>query len=135
MPKQTRTKKVSAAQVRAYAGKAQEYADAAASELEAERFIAATSLAVHAGINASDAVCGARLGERAAGDSHDQVLALLKTAGKDGVAVEKELRRLLPLKTKAEYEPDDVAAGVATKAVERAQKCVAIAQTVASATR
>jgi len=135
MPKQTRTKKVLAAQVRAYAGKAQEYADAAASELEAERFIAATSLAVHAGINASDAVCGARLGERAAGDSHDQVLALLKTAGKDGIAVEKELRRLLPLKTKAEYEPDDVAAGVATKAVERAQKCISIAQTVAAATR
>lgn len=135
MPRQTRTKKVSAAQVRAYAGKAQEYADAAASEIEAERFIAATSLAVHAGINASDAVCGARLGERAAGDSHDQVLALLKTAGKDGIAVEKELRRLLPLKTKAEYEPDDVAVGVATKAVERAQKCVAIAQAVAAATR
>ena len=50
MPRQTKTKKVSAAQVRAYAGKAQEYADAAASEIEAERFIAATSLAVHAGI-------------------------------------------------------------------------------------
>lgn len=135
MPKQTRTKPVSAAQVRAYAGKAQEYVDAAASEIEAGRFIAATSLAVHACINASDAICGARLGERAAGDSHDQVLALLKTAGKDGIAVEKDLRRVLPLKTKAEYEPDDVAAGVATKAVERAQRCVAIAQTVASLTR
>ena len=49
--------------------------------------------------------------------------------------MEKELRRLLPLKTKAEYEPDDVAVGVATKAVERAQKCVAIAQAVAAATR
>lgn len=135
MPKQTRTKKVSGAQVRAYAGKAQEYADAAASEIEAERFIAATSLAIHAGINASDAVCGARLGERAAGDSHDQVLALLRTAGKDGVDVEKELRRLLPLKTKAEYEPDDVAVGVATKAVERAQRCVVIAQAVAASVR
>jgi len=135
MPKQTRTKRVSAAQVRAYAGKAQEYVDAAASEIEAERFIAATSLAIHAGINASDAVCGARLGERAAGDSHDQVLALLRTAGKDGIEVEKELRRLLPLKTNAEYEPDDVAVGVATKAVERAQRCVAIAQTVAASVR
>lgn len=102
---------------------------------KAERFIAATSLAVHAGINASDAVCGARLGERAAGDSHDQVLALLRTAGKDGIEVEKELRRLLPLKTKAEYEPDDVAVGAATKAVERAQRCVAIAQAVAASVR
>lgn len=135
MPKQKRTKKVSAAQVRAYAGKAQEYVDAAESEIEAERFIAATSLAVHAGINASDAVCGARLGERAAGDSHDHVLALLRTAGKDGIEVEKELRRLLPLKTKAEYEPDDVAVGDATRAVERAQRCVAIARAVAASTR
>ncbi|MCP3912014.1 MAG: DNA-binding protein [Actinomycetia bacterium] len=122
---------MSAAQVRAYAGKAQEYADAAASELESERYFAATSLAIHAAINASDAVCGARLGKRAAGEDHDQVLTLLKQAGPDGAAVEKDLRRLLPLKTKAEYEPDDIAAGVATKAVERSQRCVAVAQAVA----
>jgi hypothetical protein len=37
------------------------------------------------------------------------VLSLLRQAGPDGAKVEKELRRLLPLKTKAEYEPDDVA--------------------------
>jgi hypothetical protein len=55
-----RTRPVSGAQVRAYAGKAEEYADAAASEIEAGRSIAATSLAIHAGINAADAVCGAR---------------------------------------------------------------------------
>jgi HEPN domain-containing protein len=133
MPKPMRTKPVSGAQVRAYAGKAEEYADAAASELEAGRYIAATSLAIHAGINAADAVCGARLGERAAGEDHDQVLTLLRQAGPDGTKVEKELRRLLPLKTKAEYEPDDVAPGVATKAIERAQRCVAVARTVAAA--
>ena len=132
MPKPMRTKPVSGAQVRAYAGKAEEYADAAASEIEAGRYIAATSLAIHAGINAADAVCGARLGERAAGEDHDQVLTLLRQAGPDGTKVEKELRRLLPLKTKAEYEPDDVAPGVASKAIERAQRCVAVARTVAA---
>lgn len=62
-------------------------------------------------------------------------LDLLRTAGAEGVAVEKELRRLLPLKTKAEYEPNDVAIGVATKAVDRALRCVEIAQTVAGSTR
>jgi hypothetical protein len=133
MPKPARTRPVTAAQVRAYAGKAQEYADAARSELDSARFIAATSLSIHAAINAADAVCGARVGQRAAGDAHDQVLALLRTAGADGLSVEKELRRLLPLKTTAEYEPDDVAAGVAAKAVERAQRCVAIARKVAAA--
>ncbi len=129
MPRPIRTRPVSGAQGRAYAGKAEEYADAAASEMDAGRYIAATSLAVHAGINA---VCGARLGHRAAAEDHDQVLALLRQAGPDGTKVEKELRRLLPLKTKAEYEPDDVAPGVATKAVERAQRCVAVARAVAA---
>jgi hypothetical protein len=70
MPKPMRTKPVSRAQVRAYAGKAQEYAEAAASEVNQGRFIAATSLAVHAAINAADAVCGAPLGLRVAGDDH-----------------------------------------------------------------
>lgn len=66
LAKPTRTRPVSAAQVRAYAAKAQEFTDAAASDFEAGRNIAATSLAIHAGINAADAVCGARLGKRAA---------------------------------------------------------------------
>jgi hypothetical protein len=135
MPRPTRTKPVSSAQVRAYAGKADEFADAAASEVLAGRYIAATSLAIHAGINAADAVCGARLGERAAGEDHDQVLSLLRQAGPDGAKVEKELRRLLPLKTKAEYEPDDVAPRVATQAVERAERCAQVARAVAAAVR
>jgi len=50
--------------VRSYADKAQEYADAAESEIDAGRYIAATSLAIHAAINAADAICGARLGAR-----------------------------------------------------------------------
>lgn len=132
MPKPIRTRPVSAAQVRAYAGKAQEFVDAAIDELAAGRFIAASSLAVHAGINAADAVCGARVGQRAAGDDHGQVLILLGDAGKDGAEVERELRRLLPLKTTAEYEPDDVALSTATKAVERAIRCVQIAQRAAN---
>jgi hypothetical protein len=121
---------VSAAQVRAYAVKAEEYATAAKSELEAGRRIAATSLAIHAGINAADAVCGARLGRRSAGDDHDQVLVLLRQAGRDGAEIETDLRRLLPLKTKTEYEPDDVAPAVAAKAVERAQRCTLVARRV-----
>jgi hypothetical protein len=60
------------------------------------RRIAAASLAIHAGINSADAVCGARLGRRAAGEDHDQVLALLRQAGPDGGEVERDLRRLLP---------------------------------------
>ena len=133
VPKPVRTKPVSAAQVRAYAGKAEEYAAAAASELDAGRCVAATSLAIHAAINAADAVCGARIGQRAAGEGHDQVLVLLRQAGKDGAEIESELRRLLPLKAKAQYEPDDIAPTVAAKAVERAERCILVARRVANA--
>lgn len=56
-------------------------------------------------------------------------------AGPDGAEVERDLRRLLPLKTKAEYEPDDIAPSVAAKAVERAQRCATVAMRVASTTR
>ncbi|WP_208028068.1 HEPN domain-containing protein [Rhabdothermincola sediminis] len=126
---------MSAAQVRAYAAKAEEFAEAATSELEAGRNIAATSLAIHAGINSADAVCGARLGKRAAGEDHDQVLDLLGQAGPDGAEVERNLRWLLPLKTKAEYEPDNIAPSVAAKAVERAQRCAAVARRVAETAR
>jgi hypothetical protein len=126
---------VSAAQVRAYAAKAEEFAEAAASDLAAGRNVAATSLAIHAGINSADAVCGARLAKRAAGQDHDHVLLLLRQAGPDGAEVERVLRRLLPLKTKAEYEPDDIAPSIAAKAVERAQRCATVARRVATTTR
>ncbi len=135
MPKPERTKPVAAAQVRSYATKAEEFAEAAASDLAAGRNIAATSLAIHAGVNSADAVCGARMGQRAAGEDHDQVLVLLRQAGPDGAVVERNLRRLLPLKTKAEYDPDDIAPSVAAKAVERAQRCANVARRVASTVR
>ncbi len=96
MAKQRRTRSLSAPQARAYVGKAEEYLSAATAELAAGRPIAATSLAIHAGINAADAVTGMRLGQRAAGQDHDEALVLLRTAGPDGMAVAKELARLLP---------------------------------------
>ena len=129
MPQPRRTRPVSAWQVRAYSGKADEYTEAAASELAASRYIAATSW-LFMPPSTADAVCGGRLGVRAADDDHEQVLFLLRGAGTDGLEIETDLRRLLPMKTKAEYEPDDIAPSVATKAVERAHRCEAIARTV-----
>ncbi|MEO7555840.1 MAG: HEPN domain-containing protein [Acidimicrobiales bacterium] len=126
-----RTRTVTAAHVRAYVKKADEYLAAATSELDNGRSIAATSLAIHAAINAADAVTGVRLGTRAAGQDHDRVLDLLREAGKDGAEVERHLARLLPLKTKTEYEPDDVSKAEAKRAVERAGRCVAVARSLA----
>lgn len=105
MAKQTRTRTVNATQVRACLPKAKECLAAASSELEAGRAIAATSLAIHAAINTADAVTGQRVGRRGAGQDHDQVLSLLREAGKDGAGVEKSLARLLPPKARRSTSP------------------------------
>lgn len=131
MPAKSRRRPVDATQARLYLDKAEEFLLAAQNELDAGLNIAATSLAVHAGINAADAVTGKRLGVRAAGESHDEVFALLADVGKDGSDLGNQLRRLLVLKTKAQYEPDDIPASQAMKAVERAERCVVIARRVA----
>jgi hypothetical protein len=66
VPDQARTRAVSKDQVAAYVRKAGEFLAAATSELSAGRWIAATSLAIHAAINSADALTGARLGKRTA---------------------------------------------------------------------
>jgi hypothetical protein len=58
MAKTGRARPVTATQVRAYAAKAEQFAAAAADAVEAGHPIAGTSLAIHAGINAADAVGG-----------------------------------------------------------------------------
>jgi hypothetical protein len=128
--KDVKTRSVTMVQVREYLAKAEEFLLAATAELKAGRSIAATSLAIHAGINAADAVCGARLKERAAGQAHREVIRLLGRAGEDGSQLAKDLQRLLPLKTTAEYEPDAIPLSQATTAVERAKRCVHVARRV-----
>jgi hypothetical protein len=123
-----RTRPVTGAQVRSYAAKAEDYLAAAKSELAEGRSIAATSLAIHAAINAADVVTGIRLGRRATGQGHEEVLSLLGEAGPDGAEVARGFARLLPLKTKAECEPEEVPKATAAKAVERAEDCVGIAR-------
>lgn len=98
--------------------------------LAADRYIAATGNAVHAAINAADAVLGARTRQRPADQDHGQALDLLDQAGRDGKDLAKHLGRLLPLKTKAEYDPDDVPRTTAAKAVEAARRAVAVARRV-----
>jgi len=58
------------------------------------------TLLVHAGIAAADVMCCIRLGEHAAGDSHNDAVALLNKIDK---ACGKALGTLLAAKTKAGY--------------------------------
>jgi HEPN domain-containing protein len=128
VPRATRTRRVSAAQARIYLGKAEEFLVAARDSLEAGHSLAATSLAVHAGISAGDAICGARTGQRAAGSDHGQMVALLSQAGRDGTDAVRVLTRLMPLKNRAEYEPEEVPKATAKRAVEHAERIVQIAR-------
>jgi hypothetical protein len=66
---------------------------AARKNLDAGYSLAATSLAVHAAISGSDAFCGARTGQRAAGSEHGQAIALLQQAGKEGKDAARVLTR------------------------------------------
>lgn len=67
-----RSRPVDAREVRAFLGKAEEYLETARHALGQDRMTAATGNAIHAGISACDAICGARLGTRAPGDAHSR---------------------------------------------------------------
>lgn len=134
MARSGRTRPAGLPQARRYLGKSEEYLDAARDSLVAGRAIAATSLAVHAGINGADAICAARLGKRRVGTDHHEAAELLAQAGADGVEAARSLRRLLPLKTQAEYEPDDVPLSTAERAVEWAAAVVVVARRVLAST-
>lgn len=57
-----------------------------------------------------------------------------QTRTRPGQAVGKDLMRLLPMKTKAEYDPDDIPRSDAVKAVDRARRIVEVARRITGAT-
>jgi hypothetical protein len=74
---------------------------------------ACVTLAVHAGVAASDVICCARLGRHARGESHTDAVALLATVDQ-GLA--RHLNTLLGLKTRAGYGHEPVTAASLVKA-------------------
>lgn len=126
VPKRSKTVSVNAADVRGYAAKAEEYLEAAEDALASGRFNAATSAAIHAGINAADAITGALRGMRSSDPDHGRAVDLLESSGKDGKDASKHLARLIPLKMKAEYDPGTVPRSKAESAVKSASRLVEI---------
>lgn len=82
----------------------------------------AASLAVLAGIAASDAACCARLGVRARGQSHAEAVELLGTAEPRGGDMAKDLQRLLNRKDDSQYGVAFVSAGEASRMVSWAKR-------------
>jgi hypothetical protein len=108
--RQTQTRSVSAADARAYLDKAREFLRAAEDSLGLGKRVAASGNAVHAGIAAADAITAARAAVVWKGE-HSQASA-----------------QLLPLKNRAEYDPDPIPAPVAKAAVAAAGRMVRIAE-------
>jgi hypothetical protein len=93
----------------------------------------AASLAVLAGIAASDAACCARLGKRARGRSHTEAVALLRTVSPHGAAMGRDLERLVARKDAAHYGAALVSPAEATRMVTWATRLVQRARTAVEA--
>lgn len=93
----------------------------------------AASLAVLAGIAASDAACCARLGRRARGQTHLEAVGLLKTVAPDGAAMAKDLERLVARKDAVHYGASLISPAEATRMVTWGTRLVQRARTAVEA--
>lgn len=89
----------------------------------------AASLAVLAGIAASDAACCAAMGKRPRGQNHREAVALLSGVASVGQEMGTNLARLLDLKDNAQYGVLYVSEANARRAVRWAQRMVTAAET------
>jgi HEPN domain-containing protein len=113
----------------AHCRQAEEYLRAAEHSLAIGDYNAAAGTAVDAGINAADAVAGINLGRRWKG-AHEQAAQFVARAAVDGQDVAKYLRRLLPVKTQAQYSSRPVTRSKAEQCVHAARRAVAVARRV-----
>jgi hypothetical protein len=130
--RQAKTRKATPVDAVAHLSKAREYLRAATDSLALDNRVAATGNAVHAGIAAADAIAASVVGAVWAGE-HNQASVHVEKAGAEGRRAATQLRRLLPLKTKAEYDPAPIGQAEARAAVKAAERIVAIAERVAVA--
>ena len=119
-------------QAHAHLRKAGEFLEAARLELERDLHTAAASSAVLAGINAKDAICLRLSGRTGKTDDHRSAVPELAAAGPAGKALETTFRRLLALKTAAQYQATPIARTDATNAVEWATRMVDAARDIAA---
>ena len=110
--------------------KAQEYLAAAEDSLAAERHTPAAGDAIHAGINAKDAIVTALTGTSGKGKNHSTAAGELKQAlgqRPDAAAAERALRELVSAKSDVEYGVALITAAKAEPLVRRARTLVGLA--------
>jgi hypothetical protein len=109
---------------RSHLAKARELLEAADVELSGALYTAATSSSVLAGINAKDAICLRTAGRTTKGDDHRAAVAELRASGPAGAALASTFRRLIAMKTRAQYTAGPVSAADAHRAVDWAARMV-----------
>ena len=130
VPRRASTRPAAPADARAYLDKAEEYLQAAADSLGHGNFVATAGNAVHAGIAAADAVAAARAGVVWTGEHGQAAGHVEKVGGADGRQAGRQLRQLLPLKTRAEYDPVPTSEKEARSAHRAAERMVSVARRV-----
>jgi hypothetical protein len=117
---------------RSHAHKFIEVAEIAAGEgaQDPEYASVAASLAVLAGIAASDAACCKSLGERSRSQDHHDAEGLLRKIKPGGAAAAKQLRDLVELKDAAHYGFFDVSHAELKRALRRARSLLQFADDV-----
>lgn len=88
----------------------------------------AANLAVSTAINASDAVCCARLGKHSRAVDHSAAVRLLGTVSPGGKAMAKDLQRILAKKNDAQYRQSPLSVTDAKKIIEWARRLVSNAR-------
>jgi hypothetical protein len=104
--------------------KATQFLDAAL-VIDEEMSDASITLLVNAGIAAADVICCVRLGKYAAGENHTEAVALL---GQAEPGLDKHLRTLLSVKSKAAYTHRSATAGEHKKSRRAAEALVEAAR-------
>ena len=117
-------------QARLHLSKAEEFLQAAETNLDQKLYNAATSDAIISAINAKDAICLALTGHTSKSDNHAEAVPELKRAGPAGADLSTTLNRLLKLKTRSQYAPMSIAPSHADKGVAWAQRMLSGARDV-----
>ncbi len=115
---------------RAFLKKSEEYLASAQDNLDAKRYTPAAGDAIHAGINAKDAIVTTLTGATSKGKDHTTAAKGLRSAlgaRPDAATAEKALRELISVKGDVEYGTALFAATKAEPLVRRARSLVELA--------
>lgn len=134
MARKTDTRSVPRSEARSSLAKAEEFAAAAATELDESRWSAAGLAAIHCGIAAADATLIASAGIRSVSQDHGSVVTLLENQVPEfRTAQHRQLRGLLKMKNAVAYEQRLLTETESRQLVDQAGRLVKWARLVVGA--